>query len=149
MQLAKGRRARNCHVPTGAPLKLKLCQLSRDELTSDEGHVILRSSHPLVPRVISYSNIYLHGSQSLRALLVTRGTGSPRSFPARPALHGRPPPPTPRRLSRRVSSAHCEPSGVQSGPERWNAGRSRCQLFSGLSEVLCHIPPPAVPADSQ
>lgn len=55
----------------------------------------------------------------------------------------------PPRLSRSSSSAHCEPSGVQSGRERWSGGRSQCQLSSVLSEVLCHIPPPAVPAGAQ
>lgn len=37
----------------------------------------------------------------------------------------------------------------QSGRKRWSDWRSRCQLSSGLSEVLCQIPLPAGPAGSK
>lgn len=42
-----------------------------------------------------------------------------------------------------VSSALCMLSIFQSGPKRWKDWCSRCQLSSGLSEVLCQIPLPA------
>lgn len=61
-----------------------------------------------------------------------------QKFQAQPALHEQP-----SWLLWFVSSALCMLSIFQSGRERWRDGRSRCQLSSGLSEVLCQIPLPA------
>lgn len=66
-----------------------------------------------------------------------RSAPTPPSHPSHPTPTPAPPP----RLSRSGSSAHCEPSGVQSGRERWTAGALRVSSSSGLSEVLCHPPP--------
>lgn len=67
-----------------------------------------------------------------------------QTFQAHPALHEQP-----SWLLWFVSSALCLLSIFQSGRKRWSDLRSRCQLSSGLSEVLCQILLPAGPAGSK